>query len=95
MSEPNDCETDRQSALEQEIDNPKAGIFIPKCTPEGKWARAQCHEATSYCWCVEEDSGRPISGTSTHGVQPTCDFEKERDIPGTSITYLVISYVFY
>ncbi|XP_045178516.2 SPARC-related modular calcium-binding protein 1-like isoform X10 [Mercenaria mercenaria] len=82
-TEPNDCRTDRQSALEQERDNPKAGIFVPKCTPDGKWTRAQCHEATKYCWCVEENSGRPISGTSTHGVDPKCDFEEERDIPGS------------
>ncbi|XP_045178464.2 SPARC-related modular calcium-binding protein 1-like isoform X3 [Mercenaria mercenaria] len=81
--QPNDCRTDRQSALEQERDNPKAGIFVPKCTPDGKWTRAQCHEATKYCWCVEENSGRPISGTSTHGVDPKCDFEEERDIPGS------------
>ncbi|XP_045178525.2 SPARC-related modular calcium-binding protein 1-like isoform X11 [Mercenaria mercenaria] len=83
INKPNDCRTDRQSALEQERDNPKAGIFVPKCTPDGKWTRAQCHEATKYCWCVEENSGRPISGTSTHGVDPKCDFEEERDIPGS------------
>lgn len=76
-----DCETDRLSALEQERDNPDAGIFIPNCTREGKWTSAQCHKSTGYCWCVEENSGRPISGTSTHGVSPQCDFEGDRDIP--------------
>ncbi|XP_060563291.1 SPARC-related modular calcium-binding protein 1-like isoform X2 [Ruditapes philippinarum] len=79
----NDCRTDRESALEQEKDNPKAGIFVPKCTPEGKWSRAQCHDATGYCWCVEENSGRPITGTSTHGEHPKCDFDAERNIPGS------------
>ncbi|XP_060563303.1 SPARC-related modular calcium-binding protein 1-like isoform X13 [Ruditapes philippinarum] len=82
-TEANDCRTDRESALEQEKDNPKAGIFVPKCTPEGKWSRAQCHDATGYCWCVEENSGRPITGTSTHGEHPKCDFDAERNIPGS------------
>lgn len=83
ITEAHDCRTERESALEQEKDNPKAGIFVPNCTPEGKWNRAQCHDATGYCWCVEENSGRPISGTSTHGVGPKCDFDAEREIPGS------------
>ncbi|XP_060563305.1 SPARC-related modular calcium-binding protein 1-like isoform X14 [Ruditapes philippinarum] len=83
INKANDCRTDRESALEQEKDNPKAGIFVPKCTPEGKWSRAQCHDATGYCWCVEENSGRPITGTSTHGEHPKCDFDAERNIPGS------------
>ncbi|XP_052766730.1 SPARC-related modular calcium-binding protein 2-like isoform X3 [Mya arenaria] len=75
-----DCRTEREGALEQDHDNPDAGIFVPTCTPEGTWAHAQCHNSTGYCWCVDENTGRPIVGTSTHGVRPDCDFVKEREI---------------
>ncbi|KAL4237371.1 SPARC-related modular calcium-binding protein 1 [Mactra antiquata] len=83
-NEPNDCLTERASAIEQEMDNPRGGTFIPNCTPEGTWNKAQCHKTAGYCWCVEEDSGRPISGTSTRNVEPECDFEGERLIPDST-----------
>ncbi|XP_052766737.1 SPARC-related modular calcium-binding protein 1-like isoform X9 [Mya arenaria] len=79
-SDVSDCRTEREGALEQDHDNPDAGIFVPTCTPEGTWAHAQCHNSTGYCWCVDENTGRPIVGTSTHGVRPDCDFVKEREI---------------
>ena len=68
--------------MEQEAENPDGGIFIPRCTVDGKWQRAQCHKSTGYCWCVNENTGHPIGGTSTHGVAPECNFEAERDIQG-------------
>lgn len=83
-SEQHDCRKDRAIALENEAETPDAGIFIPSCTPEGKWTPAQCHKSTGYCWCVDENSGTPISGTSTQGVRPKCDFANEREIPGSN-----------
>ncbi|XP_052276093.1 SPARC-related modular calcium-binding protein 1-like isoform X4 [Dreissena polymorpha] len=83
----NDCRTEREAALEQDRDNPDAGIFLPRCTPEGKWTQAQCHNSTGYCWCVDENTGKPIGGTSTQDTRPSCDFGDERKIEGTSCTY--------
>ena len=28
---------------------------------------------TGYCWCVDEDSGKPIPGTSVKDQVPKCD----------------------
>ncbi|KAL3872826.1 hypothetical protein ACJMK2_036024 [Sinanodonta woodiana] len=80
--EEKDCQTERIVAIRQDIEDPEGGIFIPNCTQDGKWARAQCHTSTQYCWCVDENSGRPIAGTSTHKVIPMCDFEAEREMKG-------------
>lgn len=78
----NDCRSEEQSALQRKAENPDGGIFIPKCTTDGKWQRAQCHDAVGYCWCVNESNGRPVSGTATKGKDPVCDFEAEREIQG-------------
>ena len=39
------------------------GEYIPQCSSSGKFEKLQCHPSTGHCWCVEEDSGREISGT--------------------------------
>ena len=82
ITELNDCRSEEQSALQRKAENPDGGIFIPKCTTDGKWQRAQCHDAVGYCWCVNESNGRPVSGTATKGKDPVCDFEAEREIQG-------------
>ena len=91
--ESHDCKSEESSALEQEAENPDGGIFIPRCTVDGKWQRAQCHKSTGYCWCVNENTGHPIGGTSTHGVAPECNFEAERDIQGTNENIKMCLYV--
>lgn len=79
-----DCKSEEKSALQREAENPDGGIFIPRCTADGQWQRAQCHETVGYCWCVNESNGRPISGTATKGAEPVCNFEAEREIHGCS-----------
>uniref|UniRef100_A0A7M5UP92 Agrin n=1 Tax=Clytia hemisphaerica TaxID=252671 RepID=A0A7M5UP92_9CNID len=39
------------------------GEYVPQCSSSGKFEKLQCHPSTAHCWCVEEDSGREISGT--------------------------------
>lgn len=66
--------------------DPESGIFIPECVPpeeggtseDGKvlYRREQCHKATKYCWCVEQETGIPIPGISTYNVMPDCDKAK-------------------
>ena len=36
VTDTSDCQTDRLAALEQERDNPDAGIYVPICTPDNK-----------------------------------------------------------
>ncbi|CAH1791141.1 unnamed protein product [Owenia fusiformis] len=81
------CETDRKTAMQNDKDSPDAGIFIPRCSPMNAaiYEKAQCHTSTGYCWCVDEVSGKPIPGTSTHQVQPKCDLPPEREIKGCPI----------
>ncbi|KAL4705698.1 hypothetical protein ACJJTC_018771 [Scirpophaga incertulas] len=68
----NDCFTDRQAALDEQ----KAGgavLYVPECTGDGRYARAQCYRSTGYCWCVHQDTGKPIPGSSVKDRRPDCD----------------------
>ncbi|MBV94563.1 SPARC-related modular calcium-binding protein 1, partial [Eschrichtius robustus] len=88
------CDQERQSALEEARQNPREGIVIPECAPGGLYKPVQCHQSTGYCWCVLVDTGRPLPGTSTRYVMPSCDSDaraksaevddpfKDRELPG-------------
>ncbi|XP_050406400.1 SPARC-related modular calcium-binding protein 2 isoform X4 [Patella vulgata] len=76
------CLEEQRAARLSHREEPQANIYIPRCTDNGKWAKAQCHEATQYCWCVEEEKGTPIPGTSTFKQEPNCTMQKERDMKG-------------
>ncbi|XP_048240822.1 SPARC-related modular calcium-binding protein 1-like isoform X2 [Haliotis rufescens] len=76
------CVEEREAALTQDSQEPNANIYIPRCQEDGKWTKAQCHEATQYCWCVEEATGMPIPGTSTHAVEPNCSISEDRPMKG-------------
>ncbi|XP_046555910.1 SPARC-related modular calcium-binding protein 1-like, partial [Haliotis rubra] len=76
------CVEEREAALTQDSQEPNANIYIPRCQEDGKWRKAQCHEATQYCWCVEEATGMPIPGTSTHAVEPNCSISEDRPMKG-------------
>ncbi|XP_071354548.1 SPARC-related modular calcium-binding protein 1 isoform X8 [Trachinotus anak] len=67
------CDQERQSALDEDRQNPREAIFIPDCGPGGLYKPVQCHQSTGYCWCVLVDTGRPIPGTSTRYQKPECD----------------------
>lgn len=67
-----DCNSDRAAALEEQ----KAGttaLYVPECTPDGRYQQIQCYKSTGYCWCVNEDTGKNIPGTSTKDKKPQCD----------------------
>ena len=69
---------------------------IPECvapedggtTSDGRvlYRREQCHKATKYCWCVDQETGVPIPGLSTHGVMPDCDNIKSKVFKGEGMT---------
>ncbi|XP_067680102.1 SPARC-related modular calcium-binding protein 1-like isoform X11 [Haliotis asinina] len=80
------CVEEREAALTQDSQEPNANIYIPRCQEDGKWSKAQCHEATQYCWCVEEATGMPIPGTSTHAVEPNCSISEDRPMKGCPLS---------
>ncbi len=79
------CLEERQQALET-ARQPSSGVYIPKCKGDGTYAEVQCHKATNYCWCVNQE-GKPIPGSSVRGKQINC-----RTTKGTSICIIVTKY---
>lgn len=41
----------------------KFGAYLPQCDDSGYFSPRQCHGSTGYCWCVDPESGRELSGT--------------------------------
>lgn len=56
--------------------------YIPECTPDGRYQRVQCYRSVGYCWCVHEDTGKNIPGTSIKGARPNCSVSDNRPIKG-------------
>ncbi|XP_062552816.1 SPARC-related modular calcium-binding protein 2 isoform X2 [Armigeres subalbatus] len=67
-----DCLSDRTAALEEQRSGATA-LYVPECTADGRYQRVQCYLSTGYCWCVHEDTGKNIPGTSTKDKRPQCD----------------------
>ncbi|XP_032684488.1 SPARC-related modular calcium-binding protein 2 isoform X2 [Odontomachus brunneus] len=65
-----DCTADRKAALEDQIQSEKK-FYVPQCTPDGRYLRIQCY--SGYCWCVYQDTGKPIPGTSGKDTAPNCN----------------------
>ncbi|KAG7211467.1 hypothetical protein KM043_010747 [Ampulex compressa] len=70
-SDVNDCITDRRSVLEDQRQHSQEKFYIPQCTPDGRYHRVQCY--SGYCWCVYQDTGKPIPGTSSKDRTPNCN----------------------
>ncbi|PSN45518.1 hypothetical protein C0J52_13178 [Blattella germanica] len=70
-AETTDCYGDRQAVLEEQRTS-NSELYIPECTPDGRYQTIQCYNSTGYCWCVHEDSGKPIPGTSVKDQVPKC-----------------------
>lgn len=68
--EVNDCLSDRQTVLDEQRAHE---LYVPECSPDGRYHRVQCYKSTGYCWCVHEDDGKPIPGTSVKDQPPDCD----------------------
>ncbi|XP_035023057.1 SPARC-related modular calcium-binding protein 1 isoform X1 [Hippoglossus stenolepis] len=77
------CDQERQSALDEDRQNPREAIFIPDCGAGGLYKAVQCHQSTGYCWCVLVDTGRPIPGTSTRYQKPECDITARSRVSDT------------
>lgn len=83
----NNCETDRNLALELHNPDPENGIFVPECETPERYRKEQCHGGrrageTRFCWCVDQKTGSPIPGTSVQDRRPNCTNIKYRPIKG-------------
>ncbi|XP_064600640.1 SPARC-related modular calcium-binding protein 1-like isoform X3 [Liolophura sinensis] len=76
------CLEEREIAIKMDREDPEGKIFIPSCSKDGIYTKAQCHTSTEYCWCVDEKTGKPKPGTSTYKVKPNCDMVEERRMKG-------------
>lgn len=65
----NDCISDRKSVLEDQ--KQQEAIYVPQCMSDGRYLRVQCY--SGYCWCVYQDTGKPIPGTSGKNPTPNCN----------------------
>ncbi|XP_011696655.1 PREDICTED: SPARC-related modular calcium-binding protein 2-like isoform X3 [Wasmannia auropunctata] len=68
-SDANDCISDRRSVLEDQKREEK--FYVPQCMSDGRYHRVQCY--SGYCWCVYQDTGKPIPGTSSKDRTPNCN----------------------
>lgn len=82
-----DCLADRATALDDQNIFQQSGakpMYVPECTADGRYQRVQCYRSTGYCWCVHEDTGKNIPGTSVKDKRPQCDsiYPTSRPIKG-------------
>lgn len=68
-----DCLTDRTQALIESKSSNGYPLYVPVCTSDGRFKKVQCYNSTGYCWCVNEDTGKNIPGTSMKDLKPNCD----------------------
>ncbi|KAJ8414535.1 hypothetical protein AAFF_G00037370 [Aldrovandia affinis] len=73
------CERERAALLLEQRPQWQEERFVPECSADGGYRAVQCHGATGYCWCVREDTGRPLPGTSTRNQLPDCSAEEPGD----------------
>lgn len=57
---------------------------MPECTVDGRYQRVQCYRSTGYCWCVNEDTGKNVPGTSVKNERPDCTIKISRPMKGCS-----------
>ena len=91
------CLEERAAAKTNADKEPNANIYIPACQPNGMWDKAQCHNVTRICWCVEQKTGMPIPGTtSSFEQEPNCTISDDRQmkgrIKGTFQFYFLLSH---
>lgn len=76
------CLEEQASSLSQQSVDPNGGIYIPQCSPDGKFNIVQCHK---YCWCADQETGTPLKGIKAILASkgpPNCNITAERAMPG-------------
>lgn len=65
-----------------DLQNGAEAIYVPECTVDGRYQRVQCYRSAGYCWCVHEDTGKNIPGTSIKDGRPDCAINITRPMKG-------------
>ena len=52
-----------------------SNYFIPTCQADGTFTPLQCNHVTGLCWCVNINTGQPVSSYYSQGIHPTCSGE--------------------
>lgn len=47
------------------------GAFQPACELDGSFSELQCHGSTGYCWCVDVQTGQPVTNGTRGGMSCT------------------------
>lgn len=56
----------------------RPGAFVPACQDNGKFAPTQFYGSTGYSWCVNVETGQPVSGFYPRGTTAQCPSETYR-----------------
>ncbi|XP_062129931.1 SPARC-related modular calcium-binding protein 1 isoform X5 [Drosophila sulfurigaster albostrigata] len=64
------CWTDQELAREEQRHGGNSSFYVPECMADGRYKRVQCY--SSICWCVNEETGKSITGTFGQ-KRPQCD----------------------
>lgn len=75
------CLSDRATALDDQHSRSDY-VYVPECTSDGRYQRVQCYKSAGYCWCVNEDTGKNIAGTSVKDRRPDCAVNTTRPMKG-------------
>lgn len=43
------------------------GAFEPSCEEDGSFSELQCHGSTGFCWCVDVETGQPVTNGTRGG----------------------------
>ncbi|XP_032239759.1 SPARC-related modular calcium-binding protein 2 [Nematostella vectensis] len=58
------CIGEYLAALRSPQQSPSGQSYLPKCQSDGSFVPMQCYPAIGYCWCVDEQTGKHIPGTT-------------------------------
>lgn len=64
------------------------GAFQPSCEEDGRFSELQCHGSTGFCWCVDVETGQPVTNGTRGGEACTrCTTANGDSVPvGTSFS---------
>lgn len=68
--------------MKPKFQNGAQALYVPECTADGRYQRVQCYRSAGYCWCVHEDTGKNIPGTSIKDGRPDCANNSSRPMKG-------------
>ena len=65
------CERERIQNFKDGGEN-KEENYLAQCTNDGEYKRLQCNDATSHCWCVDENGKMTGWATRNETKHPSC-----------------------